>query len=62
MSYVDVAIPLVIGLLLTVRPHSFLKSTGSEVGDAAKADKVRKIGFVLLGVAALYFVIKLASG
>ena len=54
--------PLVIGLLLTVRPHSFLKSTGSEVGDAAKADKVRKIGFLLLGVAALYFVIKLASG
>lgn len=62
MSYVDVAIPLVIGLLLALRPQSFIKPRGSETANAAKLGKVRKIGFVLLGVAALYLVIRLASG
>lgn len=60
MSYVDVGIPLVVGLVLTLRPSTFVKATGLAARDAAKAAKIRKVGFVLLGVAALYLLIRLA--
>ena len=56
MSYIDVAIPLVIGLLLLIRPQAFVKRL-----DPERTSKLRKIGLGLLAVAALYFIIKLAS-
>ena len=55
------AIPLVIGLLLVIRPHAFVKRAASEVLDAERTAKLRKIGLGLLAVAALYLVIRLAS-
>jgi len=56
VSYIDVAIPLVIGLLLLIRPQAFVKRL-----DPERTSKLRKIGLGLLAVAALYFIIKLAS-
>ena len=56
MSYFDVAIPLVIGLLLVIRPQAFVKRV-----DPERTSKLRKIGLGLLAVAALYFIMKLAS-
>ena len=61
MSYIDVAIPLVIGLLLVIRPHAFVKRAASQVLDSERTSKLRKIGLGLIAVAALYFIIKLAS-
>ena len=56
MSYIDVAIPLVIGLLLLARPQAFVKRV-----DAERASTLRKIGLGLLAVAALYLIAKLLS-
>jgi hypothetical protein len=61
LGFIDIAIPLVIGLLLALRPQVFYKPTGAEA-DIAKAGKLRNIGFLLIGVAALYGIAKLASG
>jgi hypothetical protein len=43
------------------RPQVFFKAGGSEEEVARKSGKLRKIGYVLLGVAALYFVIGLVG-
>ncbi len=59
MGWIDVAIPGLIGLLLAIRPGSFIKASGD--ADAARARKFRLGGLVLLAVAALYLLIKLAS-
>jgi hypothetical protein len=61
MSVVDVLIPLLAGILLVARPQIFFKSTGSDEEMARKRRRMRSIGYVLLGVAALYFVIALAG-
>jgi hypothetical protein len=61
MGWIDVAIPGVIGLLLAVRPGSFIKPSGDADRDAARARKFRIGGLVLLAVAGLYLLIKLAS-
>jgi len=62
MSLIDVSIPLIAGILLVACPQIFFKKTsGTTEGDfAKKTDKLRKIGYVLLGVAALYFFLTLA--
>jgi len=52
---------LVIGLLLVIRPHAFVKRAASPAQDSERTAKLRKIGLGLLAVAALYFIIKLAS-
>ena len=52
MGYVDVAIPLVAGALMAAMPQLFTKADPKRL-------MVRKIGIGLLGVAALYLVIKL---
>jgi len=57
MSYIDVLIPGVIGALLLTCPRLFTKSQG-ETFEKAKG-KMRIIGGLLLGVAALYLVLKL---
>ena len=63
MSLVDVAIPLIAGIFMVACPQSFFKrpplATDEDV--VRKRDKVRKWGFVLLGVAALYFVLSLTQ-
>jgi hypothetical protein len=61
MSVVDVLIPLSAGALLVARPQLFFKSTGPDEEIARKQRRMRSIGYVLLGVAALYFVIALAG-
>ena len=55
MSYIDVAIPFVIGLLLVIRPQAFVKRAASQALNAERT------GLGLLVVATLYFVIGLAS-
>jgi hypothetical protein len=61
MSIVDVLIPLIAGALLVARPQIFVKSAGSDEAMAGKRRRLRAIGYVLLGVAALYCVIALAG-
>ena len=57
MSYIDVLIPGIIGLLLLTSPRLFTKA------EAEKYEKtkgtLRKIGFVLIGVAILYLIVKI---
>ena len=63
MSYIDVAIPLFSGLLMAACPQLFTKQTATVTDQefASRKDKFRKIGFVLIGVAALYLVTKLGG-
>jgi uncharacterized protein YjeT (DUF2065 family) len=56
MSYIDVLIPGIIGVLLLSSPRLFTKAEGEKF-EQAKA-KLRTIGFVLIGVAILYLVVK----
>jgi uncharacterized protein YjeT (DUF2065 family) len=57
MSYIDVLIPGIIGLLLVTSPHLFTKAQG-ETFENTKS-KLRTIGLVLLGVALLYLILRL---
>jgi len=59
MSYIDVLIPGIIGLLLVTSPRLFTKAQG-ETFEKAKR-KLRTIGLVLIGVALLYLVLRLAK-
>jgi uncharacterized protein YjeT (DUF2065 family) len=61
MSPVDVLVPLIAGLLLAARPQLFFKKVGSEEELAKKTRRMRAIGYVLVGVAALYAVLALAE-
>lgn len=60
-GYVDIAIPLVSGLLILLYPKIFTKPTGIPEKDILRLKKLRKIGFALLGVAAIYLLVKLLS-
>ncbi|HLF78230.1 MAG TPA: hypothetical protein VJB57_12150 [Dehalococcoidia bacterium] len=57
MSYIDVLIPGILGLLLVTSPRLFTKAQG-ELFEKTKR-KLKTIGFVLLGVALLYLILKL---
>ncbi len=57
MNLIDALIPLVVGLLLVARPRAFFKKSGSEDEIARRSTKLRKVGYVLVGVAVLYGVI-----
>jgi len=60
MSFIDVAIPGIIGLVLLIWPQSMF--VGSRVTpDPKKLRLLRSLGVVLLLVALIYFVIKLVS-
>ncbi len=59
MSYVDVLIPGIIGLLLVTMPRLFTKAQGETFEKARK--KLRTIGFVLIGVALLYLMLRLVK-
>jgi len=61
MSYIDVAIPAVIGLVALVRPQ--LMFYGSRATpDEKKIRMLRWLGVVLLVAALIYLSIKLAAG
>ncbi|HJR72934.1 MAG TPA: hypothetical protein VJ806_04770 [Luteimonas sp.] len=58
MSFIDVAIPGIIGLVLLAWPQAVF--AGSKViPDATKIRTLRVIGLVLLAVTAIYLAIKL---
>jgi len=59
MTFIDILIPLIIGILLAAAPQLFTKSAG-EARDRVKA-KLRRIGVVLIGVAAIYTVVKVGE-
>ena len=59
MSYIDVLIPGVIGVLLVAAPRLFTKAKG-EAFEKAQG-KLRTIGFVLIGVAVLYLVLTVSK-
>ena len=60
MSYIDVAIPTIIGLVALVRPQ--LMFYGSRAtADEKKIRMLRWIGVVLIIAAAIYLGIKLAA-
>ena len=56
MSYIDVLIPGMIGVLLVTAPRLFTKAEGTKYEQAK--GKLRTIGFVLIGVAILYLIVK----
>lgn len=60
MTYIDVAIPGAIGLLMVLAPSLFVARTSNAYQD--KIDKIRKYGVLLVGVAVLYLVITLFQG
>ena len=57
MSYIDIAIPLVAGILCAACPQLMTKQTATVTDEeyARRKDKFRKIGYLLIGVAAIYF-------
>jgi hypothetical protein len=61
MSLIDVFIPLIPGILLVAFPQMLTPKTASAEETAKKKSKLRKIGYVLIGVAALYFFLMLAQ-
>jgi hypothetical protein len=58
MDRIDIIIPAAIGLLLFLRPQSFVKPGASAEENAPKLRRFRQIGGVLLGVALLYAAIR----
>ena len=62
MSYIDVLIPLICGIMLLAAPQSVFKPKGTEEEIARKKKVGRMCGVVLIGVAVLYLFIKMASG
>jgi hypothetical protein len=61
MNLIDVLIPFVPGVVLVAFPHILTPKTVSAEDAAKRTSKTRKIGYVLVGVAALYFFIILAE-
>ncbi len=60
MSFIDVAIPGIIGLVLLIWPQAMF--AGARVSpDAKKIRLLRGAGGLLIGVAALYLVIRLVG-
>ena len=56
MSYIDVLIPGIIGVLLVTSPRLFTRAEGENY-EQARA-KLRTIGLILIGVAILYLIVK----
>jgi uncharacterized protein YjeT (DUF2065 family) len=57
MSYLDVLIPGIIGLLLVTSPRLFTKAQG-ELFEKTKR-RLNTIGFLLIGVALVYLILRL---
>jgi hypothetical protein len=61
VSLIDILIPLVPGIVLVAFPNMLTQKTATAEEAAKKKSKLRKIGYVLIGVAALYFFLMLAE-
>ncbi len=61
MHLVDVLIPLLPGILLVAYPQILTPQTATAEEATNKENKMRKIGCVLIAVAALYFFLMLAE-
>jgi hypothetical protein len=61
LTLFDAIIPLVFGLLLVTRTDAFLKQSLDADTRARRRTLLRRIGFVLIGVAALYALIAVAE-
>jgi hypothetical protein len=57
MSLFDALIPFVAGLLMVARPQIFFKNAGPKAKADSRTHRIRMIGYVLLGIAALYAMI-----
>ncbi len=57
MQYIDSIIPFTIGALLILFPKLFTKSTGTVFETTKK--KFKQMGLLLVGVALIYFIIKI---
>ena len=60
MSFVDVAIPTIIGLVALVRPQ-IMVSGNRATPDEKKIRIIRGVGLILLAAALIYLCIKLAA-
>jgi hypothetical protein len=62
MSLVDVALPLIAGIVMVACPQILFKRspTATDEDVAMKQAKLRKMGYVLLGVAGIYLLLTLA--
>lgn len=60
MSFIDVAIPAVIGLVALVWPQAVFYGSRASPDDK-KLRLIRGVGLALLVVAAIYLVVKLAA-
>jgi hypothetical protein len=58
MSYIDVLIPAIAGVLLVLAPRTLAKRTGELAPDEGRVRQFRTAGFVLLAVAAGYWTLK----
>ncbi len=61
MHFIDVLIPFVPGIVLIAFPNMLTPKTTVAEEAAKKKSKLRKIGYVLVGVAILYFFLMLAE-
>lgn len=57
MAFIDILIPLVIGILLITSPQLFVKASSKQFHKTSKI--LKTVGYVLIAVAALYALIKL---
>jgi hypothetical protein len=62
MTYIDVMIPAIGGLILVAAPRLFVKPSGDVTADHRSVARMRKIGVLLLVVAVGYLLIKVAQG
>jgi hypothetical protein len=58
MSYIDIFIPLIIGLVCISIPDKFTNSKDAATQAKTKS-LVTKVGYVLIGVSIIYFVIRI---
>lgn len=60
MSFMDVAIPGIIGMVLLIWPQAMFAGSKA-TPDAGKLRTLRTVGVVLLAAAAIYLAVKLAG-
>ncbi len=56
MGFIDILIPLIAGVLMVTSPQIFTRPQGEQFKKISK--KLKTWGYVLIGVAALYALIK----
>ena len=59
MGYIDILIPLIAGILLLLFPDIFIKETDASY--QSKKANLKKVALLAIGVAIIYFFIKIAN-